>query len=467
MMRPLRVVLVAMIAAVSSPVRADTIRAHSTTLFNWRQVPYTEPRAGAVRDLEFQLETNAPIFEIVSVTASDVSASFAEEVEIAVSTWGAVDLADIRRWQNGAPGTDRRVSGDLDVAYVKGELLDRRLILRLGRQMVVEGNARMVHLDGGQLRLRLPGGFGLSGFAGAPVPPRFSQWGGELMTGNHRANFATGARASYLLLRRGELGLSWFLANDRGDLSRHEAGADLRVWLPARFEVLGNTTFSVIDAGFAEGNLALSWRPAMADVWGLVATVDWRHTRPDLFLPRTSILSVFSDEQRNEIGGAVGLRPVETIWIDADYHALLEPEGDTGDELGHRARVKGVWSPSRRHDVGLEGVFFQGGTLSSTRGEEEDENGYWLARAFGAARYGPLEVTADVISYFLNRELRSTGEDLSLTAGGTVGYRFGGAFQGFKALVGGRGGTTPFLESHFDVIAKLVYDQTYVTREVP
>jgi hypothetical protein len=55
-------------------------------------------------------------------------------------------------------------------------------------------------------------------------------------------------------------------------------------------------------------------------------------------------------------------------------------------------------------------------------------------------------------------------EDFDLSGTVTAGYRFA---RGWKALVAGTAGTSPFLESHFDVLAKLVYDQTYVTREVP
>ena len=79
----------------------------------------------------------------------------------------------------------------------------------------------------------------------------------------------------------------------------------------------------------------------------------------------------------------------------------------------------------------------------------------------GARGMGPLDLTVDVVSYFLERSIN--GEDLALTATGTVGWRF---MQGFKVLVAGSGGTTPYLSRHFDVLAKLVYDQIYITREV-
>src|SRR5215204_3010474 len=125
-MSRLRLTLLAAVALLSAPVQADVVRANATTLFYTRQDWY----AG-------DLQRAAPIFELVSITASEVTSPFAEDVEIALSTWGAVDLADVRLWQNGGT-VDRRVSGDVDTAYIKGELLSRRLVLRVGRQLVSE-----------------------------------------------------------------------------------------------------------------------------------------------------------------------------------------------------------------------------------------------------------------------------------------------------------------------------------------
>ena len=160
-MTRLRLLALAVLTIAAGAAQADTIRASSSTLLLSRE--------NAIRG---ETEETLPIFEILSVTASDISTSFAQDVEVAVSTWGAVDVRDVRAWQAGT-FTDRRVSGDVDVAYVKGDLLDRRLTLRLGRQMVADGSSRMVHLDGGQFRLRLPAGFGVSAYVGSPVSPRF------------------------------------------------------------------------------------------------------------------------------------------------------------------------------------------------------------------------------------------------------------------------------------------------------
>jgi hypothetical protein len=432
----LRLAVLAATALLSAPVRADTVRANSTTLFYTREDPYV----GALDEVE--LDQVAPIFEILSVTATDVTTGFAEEVEIALSTWGALDLADIRRWQNGATAGSR-ASGDVDILYAKGELLDRRLILRVGRQLVSEGNARMVHIDGGEMRLRLPANFGASAYAGAVVAPRFAGRGGELMTGNHRANFATGGRVSWFLPGLLEVGGSYALARDRGDVARNDVGADLRLILPRNLVAVASGWYSLYEERLGEGQVSLGWRGSRR----LQGTVDYRHVEPDLFLPRTSILSVFAEDQRDEVGGSVRVEPLPQVTVDADYHALFE-EVDTG----HRARVKGTWRPRAAYDVGAEAVVLN----------HPDDAGYVLTRAFAAWRQRLFEVTGDVLGAFLSREVN--GEDLELTATATAAYKFA---PGWKVLLAASGGSTPFLSSHLDLLAKLVYDQTYVTREVP
>jgi hypothetical protein len=431
MTRRLRLACCAALAFAAAPALADVVRANSTTLFYTREDPY----AG-------DLDRAAPLFQLISITATEVSTGLAEEVEIALSTWGALDIGDVRRWQNG-PMTSKRLTGDVDVGYIKGEVFDRRMILRLGRFMVPEGNARMVHLDGGETRLRLPYGFGLSGYVGSPVASRFAARGGELTIGNERANLSTGGRASWFYPGLLEAGASVAFARDRGDVARQDVGADLRLFLPADLQLVAVGFYSVVEERLGEADVSASWRARRE----LQLTGNYRHVEPDLFLPRTSILSVFADDERDEVGGAVRLEPARGLTFDANYHTLFEPAG-----TGHRARLKGIWRPRSTSDLGGETVYLTG----------PDDGGYWLARAFAAWRRSALELTGDLMTVFLQRDVN--GEDFDLSGTVTAGYRFA---RGWKALVAGTAGTSPFLESHFDVLAKLVYDQTYVTREVP
>jgi hypothetical protein len=84
------------------------------------------------------------------------------------------------------------------------------------------------------------------------------------------------------------------------------------------------------------------------------------------------------------------------------------------------------------------------------------------ARVFGRRDIGKrLFASADVMTHFFREDVN--GESLAVTGTLTAGVNIA---RGFSAVLSGRAGMTPYLEQSFDVMAKLVYNQTYVAREV-
>jgi hypothetical protein len=321
--------------------------------------------------------------------------------------------------------------------------------------MVADGVARMVHIDGAEARATLPWGFALQGYIGAPVAPRFAGRGGELVTGNIRANFAYGSRASWRYSDVLEVGASVANANDRGgEASRRDAGIDFRI-MPFKFlQLSGQGFWSYEEKRIGEAVIAATLFP----VRHLDVTLDYRHIEPGLFLPRTSILSVFAADKRNDVGGAVHWGVLRNVGLDVDYHYLIEDAreaapGDPqlGSEHGHWARAKVTTHPyGTDQTLGVEGSYLH-----------HPENGYWLGRVFGAKEWNAFSVTLDGLAYFFEKDVN--GQPRSLTATGTLAYAF---FPGWKAAVAGTAGTTPYLERQFEIMAKLVYEQTYAVREV-
>jgi len=434
----LRLVLFAAAVAAASSSRADTVQASSTTLLLGRQ----DFREGS-------LQTAVPLYELVNIVASEVKTPFTSNLEIALSTWGSVDLAERRIWQNGAL-LDRKFTGDVNVGYIRADLLSDVLTLRLGRQMVADGAARMVHLDGAEARLALPLGFGLSGYAGSPVAPRFATRGGELEVGNIRATFATGGRLSWRYPGALEVGASVATASDRGDVSRQDVGADFRL-TPVRFlQLSGAGWWSLYESRIGEASVAATVFP----VRHLDVTVDYRHVEPDLFLPRNSILAVFVADKRNDVGGSIHWGALRNLSLDADYHLLLEEEGQ-----GHWGRLKGAYHPGAPETtVGAELSLLK----SSAAASGINDNGYKLARLFGAKQLvRDVFATLDLQGYFFDKDVN--GQRKSLAATATLAYEL---VRGWRAAVAGTAGSTPYLERQFEIMAKLVYDQTYAIREV-
>jgi hypothetical protein len=435
----LRVVILAAVVAAAGGARADTIQASSTTMLLGRQ----DYREGS-------LQTAVPLYELLSISASDIRTPYADNLEVALSTWGAVDLANNTRfWQNGAP-TGSRFTGDVNAGYVRGDFFGKVLTLKLGREMVADGVARMVQIDGGEVRLNLPAGFGVSGYVGSPVAPRFMGRGGELQTGNAGAELALGGRASWRYASLLEVGASVAAANDHGDVVRRDVGADLRI-TPVHYLTLVTSGFySLWESRIGEALVALQ----LAPVHGLDVTVDYRHVEPDLFLGRNSILSVFVSDNRNDVGGLVHWAALPTLALDGDYHFMIEQDGN-----GHQAKLKGTWRPcGPKSSLGAEAGLLKNaaGTAASITG-----NGYAEARVFGATAWREILFTADLLGYFYDHSVN--GEAKALSATGTAGYEFA---RGWRAALAGTVGSTPFLERQFEIMAKLVYEQTYAVREV-
>ncbi len=444
-MNRLRSLLFGAALATASAASADTIQASSTTMLLGRQ----DFREGS-------LQTAVPLYELLNVNANGVKTPYAD-FEIALSTWGSADLADVRFWQNGAQVGDH-FTGDVNVGFVRADFFHRTFSVKLGRQMVGDGVARNVQIDGGEARLALPGGVGLSGYAGLPVAPRFATRGGDLAVGDIRATFTAGGRASWQYPGLLEVGVSYAQATDHGDPSRQDLGADFRITPHRLVNFTGSSFWSLYDGRLGEAAFAAQILPLRQ----LQLTLDYRHVLPDLFLPRNSILSVFVSEKRNDIGGSVRWGVARYLVLDADYHFLVEDSG-----VGKWLRAKGTYYP--------------GGPVTALGGEYSlvknsggsssiNDNGYNEVRLFGTSRfYDVILGTLDLMGYFFDKDVRPvgglTGDGVSYSLGATatLAYQFA---RGWRAAVAGTAGSTPFLERQFEVMAKLVYEQTYVAREV-
>ncbi len=437
-MRTRYAAVAAALVLASTGSRADTVEVSSTTLLMGRQ-EFRLPATTSTSQL-VELRTVVPLLEILSISARDLQNPLAENLQLELSTWGGLELAE-HRWQPG-PTQSGDFSGDLDVAYVKGDLLARSLTLRLGRQHVIEGNARMLHVDGVEAVVRLPQNIGISGYFGKPVASRFDVVGTDRTTNSTRGDYAGGGRLSYALPGWFEAGGSFAWAIDHGNLSRQDLGADLRLTPYRALTLSGFADYSLFEARLAEGNATATWQMGRK----LSLSADYRHFAPDLLLPRDSILAVFSNSEQNDLGGTVHLAPCLGLGVDAIYHALLEPAG-----TGHDARLKGTAHPYGQYTtVGAE-----------VRYLHNPDNGYSEARLFGGQELGRFAVTLDLQGFYFEHLVNAQRTSLLATA--TAGYDLG---AGFRAQVSAGGGATPFVSDEFEVMAKLVYNQTYHLREV-
>jgi hypothetical protein len=440
--------LAALALLASTPARADTVEARSTTFLTVGQD--TRYRGGSKPDLV----TVAPAYEILSITARDIDTAVAD-FQVVLSTWGAVDLAK-RRWDSGTT-SNSSLTADVTTGYIQAQLAGRHLTLRVGRTSVASGSARMIQIDGGEVVAAVPLGkvdLKLEGYGGVPTSQRFESRSGEKSWNPTGGTVAYGGRAGLALPIAGlpgralEVAGSANVVKDGSDLVRQEVGGDVRLQPFPRSDLVltGFGTYDTYDHRFSEASATVSASATPR----LHLSADWRFVEPGLLLSRSSILSVFSANTWSEYGGGLRYDLGRGIHLGGDAHLRVEAgDGDAGGHTGADLAGRLDWESS----LGSAGA-----ELSYL---DARENGYVGARVHGRRNLGRIFVTADVLAQFFEKSVNGQGQAVTGTL--SAGYDL---TRGFSALVSGGAGMNPFLEQTFDVMVKLAYNQTYVTREV-
>ncbi|HET7786746.1 MAG TPA: hypothetical protein VFL36_12310 [Myxococcales bacterium] len=381
--------------------RAD---GNSTTLFDSR--PYA--RDGGNQD--------SSIYQSFALSARGDGSDWLQDVRVVARGWGRLTLAN--------SFDEHTTAGDVDSLFFEGRVLKRHLLLRVGRQLAIGGAVRATQFDGLAADALLGQGFGAQGWVGVPAQARFAAAGGD---------FLTGARVFWRKAFDTEVGASFVYALRRGYIARRDVALD-GSWTPLRaVTVSGLFQWSLEEERLAEARLQALWQLSRQ----LQLVGDVGRTAPDLFLDRTSIFSVFSEERRDQAGGEVVYRLIQPVSLEADWHWLKVEGGH-----GHRAGARGTYHTPRGDSWGAE-----------VRLLTEPDNGYKLARIFGIRRL-PREVTMtlDLDAYWLEREINA--EKRSFVATLTGGWAFR---PGWEAMLAGSLGTTPYFERRAEVVARLTY----------
>jgi hypothetical protein len=442
MRSPARLAASTFLLATALVARADVIEGSSTTLLAAGQQLRGTP-AGQQPDLVNVM----PFFEIIRVSAREIRNPLFQDLEISFSGWGAVDLADAR-WDSGTTG---KGSGDVTTAYVRGSLADRRVQLRAGREFVAAGAGRMLQLDGADVVVRLPAGLSISGFGGVPVSQRFAGRSGLTSWNPAGGDLAWGGRLGYALALPGvvgrglDVGVSLVSVSDHSDPVRQDLGVDFRIQPINRLALVGNATYSLYAERVAEFNVTALFTATKA----LTLNLDVRHYSPDLFLARNSILSVFTDTNRTDLGGGVRYQFTRTLSSSLDYHLLIEPADGGGTEIGGEAAGRVEWE-SHGTVAGGELTYLKTG-----------QSGYTGLRGYGRKDFGRLFVAADLMEVVFKQEVN--GQKNSLTGSLSAGYQLARAWS---IVVAGRAGVTPYFERQADAMVKLVYNNVVRVREV-
>lgn len=411
-------------AALPTAAEAQTVDLRTTTLLGLRPAW----RSG-------DIYTEAPMTQWVGLSARGVDGAYVQDLRVQVVAWG--QLLPESFSNSLSDSTERRLSSsaDVELAYVQARLLDRRVQLTVGRQVVTGGATRMLQLDGAQVDARLVGKLGLSAYGGVQTQPRFAATRGEA---------AVGSRLYYRHSFETEVGASIIQLLDGGLVSRRDAGVDAR-WTPLRpLALTASGVWSLVERGqLVNAELAAHWTLTPR----LRLTADLRRSSPDLYVPRSSIFSVFSNEQRDLAGAGLSWDALSMLGLYAEYHALRTEEGS-----GHDAGLQGTLRLGRRSSVGAQ-----------TRLLAMPVNGYltqrlWLQHALSDALAFSLFGEATRLENPINEQRNS------LTTGASATWAFS---PRWKALVSGSIGTTPLFRSRYEFTTRLSYELPWQAQPRP
>lgn len=272
-------------------------------------------------------ETAAPVTEYLFANARDVDAPWQKDsIGVEFAAWG-------RLWPTSS-SIERPFDGDVQTASVRLEA--GPAWARIGRQQIGGGAARYVRFDGAMVGARHRGFF-IEGYGGFTVLPRWNDQPGYHRLGAAedtllvyqpatpmRGNYwLTGARLGY---QTADISgsLSFHDEEVKGGVDRRNLGLDLGA-RPFEQASIGASALLELDSlRFASARLWIDATPHK--LFDLSAEV--LHTEPALLLSRQSVLSVFSTDGFEEVGGTLTSKIAS--WLRLDTNGYIEAYRGTG-----------------------------------------------------------------------------------------------------------------------------------------
>ena len=390
---------------------------------------------GFVRPADQEVAQYLPFYELLELSTRDLGV---EGLSVDASLWGMVDALDIQ--------DTSRATGDINALYITYRAPEEGLLsvlhgltLTAGRQFVSLGPTVLEQVDGGKAHYLHSSGLEVGVFGGAPTGMRilYNPWPVEGDLYSRGNNWVVGGRLGWLGLGYTSGGVSYVHRRYVGQVADHDIGADLTV-APLRWlDVSGAATLSLEAMRLKEARGTIAVRPLRA----LAVNAAYRFSSPDLWIPRTSIFAVFSQESFHEASLEARYRIRRTISLEGAYGRRFymphghddDGHGDHDDELtgANRASLRATWRfvPGGRGVLAFERVEMSDNAANRAR----------VAAALPLHLLGRrFHLVADVDMMVLDETIR--GARFSLVAGG---YLRAPILDSLTLLAGGSGGFSP------------------------
>ena len=367
-------------------------------------------------------------------SAGDKNNSFwaTEYVSLSMRAIDVPGIQDLRlqlsAWGQAATNPDGGI-GDIDLWYLQGSALHRHLTFTVGRQLVIGGAAKVFPLDGLNATVVSDGGFGLSAYVGAPTASKLTYPIGD---------FAFGGRAFWRPSYGTEVGVSFIEVLKQGALARQNLGVDARVVILPSLSATASADFSLAATRLVDAELTVSWHVLPT----LELSAKAQQSEPDLYLPLTSIFTVFANTEREGVGGGLFWQALQRLSFFGNYEYLWVDGGTGNDvELGVAYRI------SRKSTAGFNcHLLFV------------PLNGYTDLRAW-AVQYltEHVRLSADLDWILLQHPLVQPASTQLASLLGTLSATWV-VGSGWSLMLSSTLGSTPINQTEFTVTGKVGYD---------
>ena len=391
-----------------------------------------------------ETETAAPIYEYVQLRVSNLDvAGHEDSVDLEVSGW-------TRAWPTEAR-FEQPLDGDVQTAVITYR--QGPGTLRLGRQQFVGGAARFARFDGLSVGAKLGAGLSAQAYGGLTVLPRWNERPGYFHLGSEadsllrdpeafeephrRGHWLAGARLGYASPKLSG-SASFHEQREQGELAHRNLGIDLRGVLGPRASAAASAILDADALRLADSRVWLDlelMRP-------LSLSLEYLHTEPALWLSRQSVLSVFSTDRFDEVGGLATLRASPKLRLEGAAFAALYANHRPGARSEATVRL----TPDAYTAVRLSYVR----VLAPS-------NAYHSLRSSLSRRLpARLAATLEAYAYFYDRPIR--GYRTSAVYAGSLSYE---PQSRWSALWGASLSRTPYAALDAQTLLRLSYQFDY------
>ncbi len=386
-----------------------------------------------------------PFHQLVQLSARDLGVP---GLSVHTQLWGMVDMLDLQE--------EERFAGDVNTLYLSfspqeggpGALL-HGLELTVGRQFVAMGATLLEQVDGARARYLHGSGLELGLFGGAISGIRLLDQAWPDTDDDHDGapDSVVGARVGYVDLGflSGGVSLShrWF----DGETAHMDLGADLSFTPHDKVSISGLATLALGEVRLKEARATAAVYP----VRPVSIIAGFHFTSPDLWIPRTSIFSVFSNETHMEASLAARWQAMRRLSLDASYgRRFYDADGaDEAVEGGNRATLAGTWGFS------VGGAQRGSAVLEVTRLESRDN----AANRARLATRVPVPLLGRAFLLVADLELTLLDElvrDSRLALRG-AGYLVAPVTSSLSVMAGGRGGFSPLFTREGAFLVRLTW----------